>query len=331
MTTVLVVGDVHLADRPPSIRTETYVEDILAKVIECVQVANERSVGALVFAGDVFHIKAASRNSHALVQRTGKILQKAQMPVLIVPGNHDLQSDRLDSLSKQPLGTLAKMVGIELLIGPHPTLPLFGLPYLQNWSDLPVWMRKYREWADNAKAENFDFYPLMVTHAPIFPKGEEPPYDFIEAEQWADLMVNGDCYYGHIHDPHGDYQPKVPGSFKPDEPNCVWLCNHGAISRGSIHEKTLKREPAITIWNSEIPPSRFERIPLQSVRPIEAVFRLREKEDADEKVSRVEDFLAQVGQTAFDGLSLEEVTAQARERGLRPETVSLIEELMEAV
>jgi DNA repair exonuclease SbcCD nuclease subunit len=46
----------------------------------------------------VFHIKTPTRNSHALVQRTGEVLTSAGLPVLIVPGNHDLSNDRLDSL-----------------------------------------------------------------------------------------------------------------------------------------------------------------------------------------------------------------------------------------
>lgn len=244
-----------------------------------------------------------------LVRRNGKA---------IWTGN---SADRLDSLPKQPLGTLARMTGIDLLIGPHPDLPLFGLPWLQTWNDLPVWMDRWRRWSDDLRAEWE--WPLMVTHAPIFPRGEEPPYDYIDAENWADLMVNGDCYVGHIHDPHGVYQPL--------KHRAVMLCNHGAISRGSLHEKTLKREPAVTLWDSEKSGTqRFLRIPL-NVRPVEAVFRLHEKEDADEKVSRVEAFLEQIGQTRLDGLALEEVRERARRSGLRTETVTLIEELLEAV
>ena len=238
----LAIGDIHLADRPPSIRTETYTQDILDKIEHATQIAVEQKCEAIVCAGDVFHIKSASRNSHALVQRTGEVLRKAGLPVLIVPGNHDLQQDRLDSLRKQPLGTLAKMQGIDLLIGPHPEFPLFGLPYLHDWQALLVpWMKKYRAWADEQKGEDFDFWPLMVTHAPIFPPGEEPPYEFISADQWAGLMEGkGDVYSGHIHDPHGAY--RVGG---------VWFCNMGAISRGSLHEKTLKRVPRVSIWDSE--------------------------------------------------------------------------------
>lgn len=319
MTRVMLIGDIHLADRPPSIRTDTYTDDILAKLEESVQIAVREKCDVILLLGDVFHIKTPTRNSHALVQRTGDVLRAGGLPVLIVPGNHDLSNDRLDSLRKQPLGVLAKMEGIELLIGAHEEFPLFGLPYLHDWeAELPKWMSKFRKWAVSQKSESMDFWPLMGTHAPIFPPGEEPPYDFISGEDWAEMVGNGDVAYGHIHDPHGFY--------KPNPAHNVTLCNNGAISRGSLHEKTLKREPKVTVWDGT--PGGFESFPLK-FRPAEAVFRLREKEDVDEKVSRVEEFLGAVGTTTLDGLSIEEVAHQAKARGLKPRTLSLIEELLQ--
>lgn len=317
----LLIGDVHLADRPPSIRTETYTEDILAKLQFSVDHAKKIDADAIVLAGDVFHIKTPTRNSHALVQRTGDVLTSAGIPVLIVPGNHDLSQDRLDSLRRQPLGVLAKMEGIELLIGAHEEFPLFGLPYLHDWAgELSRWMSKYKKWANAQKVENFDFWPLMVTHAPIFPPGESPPYEYIGGDDWASMMENGDCLYGHIHDPHGAYKPEssVP----------VTMCNNGAISRGSLHEATLKREPKVTVWDGS--PGGFSEVPVP-FRPVEAVFRMREKEDVDEKVNRVEEFLDHVGSTTLDGLSIEEVLHHAKTKGLAPQTQKLIEDLLEAV
>lgn len=66
-------------------------------------------------------------------------------------------------------------------------------------------------------------------------------------------------------------------------------------------------------------------------RPVEAVFRLNEKEDVDEKTNRVEEFLESVGQTTLDGLSMEEVAYAARTRGLKPATQKLITEILETV
>lgn len=322
MTLVASVGDIHASDRPPSIRTDTYTEDIIAKLKFIVQTAAERGCDVIVLNGDVFHIKTPTRNSHALVQRIGAVLTSTDLEVWVVPGNHDLSNDRLDSLPRQPLGTLAKMTGINLLMGGHPALPIFGLPYLHDWeNELPKWMYKYEKWADARKGEEFDFWPLMITHAPIFPAGEEPPYDFIPAPEWAGMMNGkGDCIYGHIHDPHGTYKPLPHSETK--------MCNNGAISRGSLHEATLKRKPKFTIWDSST--SSFEAIEIPH-RPVEAVFRLHVKEDVDEKNSRVEEFLESVGKTTLEGLSIEEVVHQAKVRGLSDRTRSLVTQLLEEV
>lgn len=322
MTRVAVVGDVHVSDRPPSIRTDTYTDDILAKLKFIVQTSVDQGCHVILFNGDVFHIKTPTRNSHALVQRVGAVMTASGLPVLITPGNHDLSNDRLDSLPRQPLGTLARMTGIDLLIGGHSEFPLFGLPYLHDWeSELPKWMHKYHKWADARKAEQFDFWPLMSTHAPIFPAGQEPPYDFISAPEWAEMMDRkGDCTYGHIHDPHGVY--------KPLDHSETQMFNFGAISRGSLHEATLKRKPHFAVWDSDDRSCVAIEIPH---RPIEAVFRMHIKEDVDEKNTRVEEFLESVGKTTLEGLSIEEVIHQAQVRGLSDRTRNLVTQLLEEV
>jgi len=322
----IIVGDVHLADHPPSIRKESYLDEILAKLEFAVATANEWGADALIQAGDLIHVKAPSRTSHALVQRTIDVLSEAKMPVLIVPGNHDMSNDRIQSLPKQALGTICKAPGIDMLMGPHPELPVFGIPYLWDFPTLlPQWMKKYHAWSQARKKLNWagdDHVQdteqcLVVTHAPIFPPGEEPIYEFIDAEDWGKLQHFGDCYYGHIHDPHGTY-----------EAGNVQFCNQGALSRGSLHEATLKRKPAITSWQSDIDGIRFDRIEVPHL-PASEVFRLKEKEDVDERQALTKEFLDGVEQTVLEELSLEEVVHHAQQMGLRKRTLEQIHECVE--
>lgn len=321
MTKLLLINDVHLSDRPPSSRTDTYADDVLDKLHWAVGYGKGHGCDAIVQAGDIFHIKRPDRTSHRLVQATADVLTSVDLPVYIVPGNHDLSNDRLDSIPSQPIGTLAKADGIELLMGPHPDLPLYGLPYQASWDDLPHLLGEYREWADGKHLKDLSWLPLLVTHAPIFPPGQEPPYDYIQAEDWADLMMVGDVLYGHIHDSHGIYRTKVPG---------VTLCNMGALSRGSLHEATLKRKPTVAVWDSTVVGERFTLVEVPH-KPAEEVFRLDIKEKTDERESRVAQFLEEVGQVTLEHLTVEEVMAHAESMQLDDAVLHELRSVVEEV
>lgn len=229
MTRLLILGDVHLSDRAPSSRTETYCQDILDKVRWCCDYAGQERLDGILALGDVFHVKAASRTSHWLVQETAEAFHRFPGETWIVPGNHDLSQDRLDSLSSQPLGSLALAPRIHLLDGYLEAWGIYGIPYLDSFD----------EFADRL-ARRPAGTRAIATHASIFPPGDHPPYDHIPAEEIAERLEPGMAVlYGHIHSPHGAY--RVGG---------VWFSNFGAISRGSLHEETLRRIPRVAIWDS---------------------------------------------------------------------------------
>ena len=100
---LLVVGDVHIADSAPGKRTATYKEDILEKLYECVELVTTENITHVLFLGDIFHLKYASRVSHRLVQNIADIFAAMKVPVYVLVGNHDITDGNLNSLEKQPL------------------------------------------------------------------------------------------------------------------------------------------------------------------------------------------------------------------------------------
>ena len=317
MTRILLVGDIHLCDRPPSLRKPGYSDQILDKLVYTSQIARDEKVDAVVWAGDIFHVKSPSRTSHALVQRVIDVGNSYPCPWFVVPGNHDITHDRLESLENQPLGVLFK-AGAQALIGSHDGLGMFGLPWLQTWDHLERWMQAWQE-ADKTH--------LMVTHAPIFPPGQSVPYDFIDAMDWAKLMDRpGEVYYGHIHDPHGTYEvtyQKKDGDLVTSE-----FCNQGALSRGSLHESTLKRKPAVTVYDSTIRHPQFQRIEVPHY-PVEEVFALEARREAEQQQARLSDFLASVGTTELQQFDVATVLAHIDTLELKPRTRQQIEECLE--
>lgn len=314
----LLVGDIHLCDRPPSLRKPGYAEQILDKLVYTSQVAHDESVDAVIWAGDVFHVKSPSRTSHRLVQQVIEIGNSYQCAWYIVPGNHDVTHDRMESLDNQPLGVLFK-AGAYPLIGDIPMTRMFGVPWLQSWDQLGTWMGQWQE----SEAS------LLVTHAPIFPPGQSVPYEFIDAGDYAKMMDRpGDVYYGHIHDTHGTYEVTYQKGSDGDLVTSLF-CNQGALSRGSLHESTLKRKPAVTIYDStKKGKARFRRIEVPHY-PVEEVFSLEVRKEAESQQQRLSDFLASVGTTELQQFDVATVLAHIDTLELKPRTRQQIEEVLE--
>lgn len=307
---ILLVGDIHLSDRPPSSCTETYLDDLFDLLYRTVDAAAERDVDAVVWSGDVFHHKQPGRTSHRTVQRAVEVVQAYSAPLYIVPGNHDMLHDRFDSIFEtQPLGTLF-MSGAKLLKGWAPDLPLYGVPWLQHWDDVLV-EKALADFASSPEASN----ALVVTHAPLFPQGTEPPHEFYPVQDWADRQGNaGYCYYGHIHEPHGVHRA-----------NSVTFCNVGALSRGALHEYELHRKIQLALWDSE---QGFVAVDIPHKEANE-VFRLAEKREEAQVSARLDEFLASVSASTLEMTSIERVVEHIRQTmpDLDADVVSVIEKL----
>jgi DNA repair exonuclease SbcCD nuclease subunit len=332
MATYLLTSDLHLADRAPSSCQDGYADDLFDLLHQTVKVARKRKVKAVVWAGDIFHVKAPSRTSHGLVNRAIDLIHTYPCPVFIVPGNHDIRHDRLESLDSQPLGTLFRR-GARRLEGWADDetgaleFPLYGVPWLSAYGDYGAYdgdephspdemqlaeaMRDYRDPTDG----EFERPVLVVAHAPLYPLGKESPYEYFPADRWAEEMGGaGSVFYGHVHPCHGVY-----------EAGGVTFCNHGALSRGSLHESELTRQVGCTLWDSET--GEFEFVPLDA-KPASEVFRLTERQQVTDMQGRLDDFLSSVGSTSLEAVSVESVIEHIRTLKLGRDAEDLAAELL---
>jgi DNA repair exonuclease SbcCD nuclease subunit len=318
----LIINDVHLTNdnSHPSSCTASYTDDLFDLLYQANDVATDLNCLGIIQLGDLFHIKAPGRNSHQLIQRTLKWAASAPCPLWVVPGNHDLSNDRLESLDEgQPLGVLYAS-GIVLRADKYlaEVNPIYGVPWQMYWdADHSV--------ADQAvksalsKFEAKDTPQLIVTHAPFFPPGSNPAYEHYSTEKFA-KYVNPDgkasvqVIYGHIHDYHGEYVV-----------NGVRFANYGALSRGSLTESNLTREVGVTIWDSVT--GSFEFIPLEA-KPADQVFRVKEIEEVKTTQLKLDEFLQSVGQTTIEVTSIESVMNKVRALKLGKDFERVIEELL---
>lgn len=315
---VICVGDIHLSDRPPASCTESYTDDILEMLTFVGKLEAALKVDAVVWAGDVFNHKQPSRTSHKLVGKLTKVAQSYQRPPLVVTGNHDITSDRLDSLENQPLGVMYATGVLQELDGWHPTLPIFGVPWQQRWLSPGTVEEAFRDWRE-ADYDTFSVPGLVVTHAPIYPPtvADNVMFDLLNVNEISAAMGNeGYLYYGHIHEPH--YKFSVDG---------VEFANMGAISRGSLVEYNLARKIQVAIWTPE---HGFNPIDIPH-RPASEVFKLAEANEKKEIKMDLDSFLAEVGSATLDisstGSIIDHVRRMDIEETVKHTSIELLEEV----
>lgn len=290
MTRVILVGDIHVRDTSPSSRKEGYREDIITKLEYVAMLEKKLKADAVIWAGDVFHFPIPSRTSHATVLRMMEVVKKFNN-VYVVPGNHDIIHDRIESITeKQPLGVLVHG-GLKILDGWDETLPIYGVPWQQDWvinPDAPE--RAMAEFKREDSKRDLS-KSLVVAHAPVYPPELQKSviFDLVPTSgpgSIAEAMGNqGYFYHGHIHEDHGVY-----------EDGGVTYCNVGALSRGSLHEYNLERKIQIAIWDSE----RGFIPHVVPHKPAEDLFYVEEHDATVTEKKNLDAFLKDVGQTQIE-------------------------------
>ena len=294
-SSVLILNDMHLRDKPPRNCSELYLDDIFDILKFTTKLERAMDVDAVIWAGDIFDHKLPSRNSHRLVLRTIEVV-KAYRRLLILPGNHDISNDRLESIEEQqPLGVLYE-AGAERLDGWVEDLPVYGIPWQQRWEEEGRLEEVFAAWRSSPSA-GADH--LAVTHASIFPPGEAPGvYESLDPADIAEAMGHtGYIEYGHIHGYHGIY-----------EVNGVQFCNLGAVSRGSLTESNQQRPIQAALWTPE---DGFFPIDLPH-RPSSEIFLLEQAGAVKDKNISDERFLQEVGSTRIEISSIAGVVSHIR-------------------
>jgi len=322
MSLFSVVGDVHLSVKPPGQRTETYQQDILDKLQFIVDKSLEFKVDGIIFNGDLLHVKTPSRTSFELVQATHEILKA--VPCYFTIGNHDIQNNRLDSLPQQPLGALTRMNNMHLMNGPVGGLPVYSIPYMVEddaAKNLPKVFRKIETWRKKNKYDSV----IISSHLTIFPVGQKPPYDYIAADDYANLLVTKGFTYllanGHIHDIQGE-------SYPLDGYKHIKYVNYGSVSRGSLTSENLKKQPVFYTYDTVTEDLQVFDIP---VKPAEQVFKLDSAGAVKERKASMTNFLDSLQSDAVEVTSVSQVVDSARSSGVESSVVNQVEQLLEWV
>lgn len=265
--------DTHVCDRSPGSWKGDYPAEIWSNLEQIGQLAKQHEVTAVLDGGDYFHVKAASKNPHALVAKSAKIHQAYPCPTWCIEGNHDVQFNNLETLDRQPLGVLYaanvfQHLREQVFKDGSVQTRVVGVPYspVRTLADLRSIQKKPG-----------DTFLVAVVHALA---GKNPPpevEDFFHEPvfRYGDLVTpNGpDCWiFGHWHRDQGI--EVIEGK---------QFINQGAISRGALIRENLERTPKVALIEMTNQRLVVTSIPLV-VLPASEVFDLeRKKQDEAER------------------------------------------------
>ena len=331
----LVVNDPHVSDRPPLGREATYCEDMLDKLVQVRDIAEEYNCAAVLQSGDLFHVKRAPYVSHYLVARLIDLYHEYPCQVLAIAGNHDLSSAGMASLGRQPLGVLAEAGVIRLLDAgtvtcleyrlvnqgenrPKGRAALVVRPYsVDRDIDPEYYALTEQEQAGIAKLHEKSTprhrYPpppsctIMLTHGSLIPQGETRPYpnlpvDFIDLTG-IDLLLGA-----HIHDPMGLHEMAVG---RGKRKRTVYFANYGSLARVSRTALNHSREVVVLMVSvHQDGRLEFEEVTIRT-RPGDEVFIQADEIGGEDDAFGAFEFADKVIATmSVEEMSLDEVLAQ---------------------
>jgi predicted phosphodiesterase len=272
MSKIIHFTDPHYKDKAPITRTDDYAKALIDKTLKISKLAKKVKAKAVFCGGDVFDVKDSIKISYWLTNTLIQVFKEFPCPVYSLIGNHDITYDRLDTIGKQPLGTLFESGALKHLDKVViDDVEIIGLDFTPaNKTEIEHFVIE--------KKENKQ---IIIAHHNLF-LGQTQFYDekAISYEQLSEV-VNADIILnGHIHYPvDGKYIVKL---------NNKYFVNPGSLSRGSLTDDNLDRNVQVVLIDTEemVP----ELVNLQ-VAPASEVFNIQAKEERKEKSRKIEEFV----------------------------------------
>jgi DNA repair protein SbcD/Mre11 len=275
--------DIHLSDNSPVSWKADYTEEIWNSLGQVGELAKQYQVNAVLDGGDYFHVKAPSKNSHYLVQKTALIHQAYSCPILMATGNHDIRYNNLETLERQPLGTLYASKVFEQLTEKvfedgNLRVRVVGVPYNPNLT-LTELMGIQKKKGDTHLIAVIHTLAALKPTASIEDFWNEPvfPYESLVSRNGPDVLM-----FGHWHKDQG---VEVVGG--------KYFVNQGALSRGALVRENLERIPKVALIEFDGGDLKVQTFKLD-VAPAVDVFDLekkavqeRERQDIDQFVQRL--------------------------------------------
>ena len=269
-----------MSDRSPVSWKGDYPAEIWSSLEQIGDLARKHGVTAVLDGGDYFHVKAPSKNSHAIVAKSAAIHAAYPCPTWCIEGNHDVKHNNLDTISEQPLGVLFESGAFrhlreEVFSDGDIQVRVVGMPYDPNRSLADI---------QAVRKQSGDTHLVMLVHALA---SENPPAhveDFFGEPvfRYADFVVDGGpdvVCLGHWHRDQGIVE--VQGRM---------FVNQGAVSRGALVRENLERIPKVALLEFLTDGVEVTPLPLK-VAPALEEFDLERKERLEQERRNIDHFV----------------------------------------
>lgn len=195
---ILHITDSHGTVKGPESRKDIYYITFLRKLYELGYVVKKEKIDMVIHTGDLFH---TARASDKFAGQVSEMIKSWQVPVYVVPGNHDIEGYTTDTIDQTKLGLLAKAGVVQLLDRDNP----ITITANQNGEEYTVAIsgQEYYAHIDEGNMQDFEMqqdeadFNILAIHGYIADTAQHPN---IKCTMVGDIVTDADVILtGHYH------------------------------------------------------------------------------------------------------------------------------------
>lgn len=265
---ILHFTDSHLNNIAPISRTDDFANTTINKLIEVGKIADYYKVDLILHSGDLFQ---SPRCDLFYLGKVARAIRNYSCPMYVVPGNHDLYGQNINTLDRTFLGCLANTGVIHILDRKHP------LEITRYNTTYRIEGQEYHPSVDSQKdllIQDPKTYNILLTHSMLVEKPYVSDYVLIdECNTNANIVLAG-----HYH----------PG-WKERCVNNTAFFNPGAMVRRDAGRLDIPKVLILEINDSTLQLG-YTYVTLQTALPRDAIFDLNKIATAKNTKNSINNF-----------------------------------------
>ena len=282
----LYFTDLHIRGTAPENRIDNFIEALLLKCHDIVDITHRENVEAILMGGDFFD---RALLSPAVVREFTLVFREAKVPIYVNQGNHDELGHSPESIDRTMLG-LVRTLAPEFRVLREPivlgNVEIFATPYCHGLdSNLSAHIIK-----KSSKA----FFTFHLIHSMLVEKPFIASHVLWEA---VARVTEADVVFCSHYHPTQDLK-KI---------NNTWFVAPGGITRLSAISENFTRVPQVAIIDTNEDRLKIEYRKLPNARTSEEIFdKLSIQEGKDYQMS-LESFVESISLNQFQGENVESI------------------------